>query len=68
MTPFDEQHTRTRGKASLVEFLRSIQFRRRNGTRQRTDAVNAPFATLKPKVRPSRQHSAEDASLVRSAN
>lgn len=72
MATTDEQRATTDRKASLVEFLRSIQFRRRSDKQQRKDAPGArsatPFATLKPKARPARQHSAEDALLVRSAN
>ena len=55
------------GKVSLVEFMRSIKFRRRKAPKRRAD-YSANFADFNPQARPGAQSSAEDSTLVRSAN
>lgn len=56
------------GKASLVDFMRSIRFRQRTPAHKSVD-VPANFAHLDhPQARPAYTASPEDCSLVRSAN
>ncbi len=56
---------RDEGKASLVEFMRSIKFHRQA---RRPGKVSGHFAELHPQARQPRAANAEDHSLVRSAN
>jgi hypothetical protein len=55
------------GKASLVDFMRSIKFRHHTTTHQAID-VPTHFAHLNPQARPANIAGPEDCSLVRSAN
>ena len=55
------------GKVSLVEFMRSIRFRRQQSTRR---AAQCPthFAHFDPQVGTGQGNNAEDQHLIRSAN
>lgn len=55
------------GKVSLVEFLSSIKFARRN-TANSGAQCNSHFAHFNPQARPSNALSVEDSQLIRSAN
>jgi hypothetical protein len=60
---------RDEGKASLVEFLRSIKFARENKLRQSmTPACPTHFAHFNQRARGSDDSSVEDFQLIRSAN
>ncbi|MBA6414356.1 hypothetical protein H2508_14665 [Parahaliea sp. F7430] len=59
--------TRNQGRASLVEFLRSIKFSHEH-SEQEAQECTTHFASFKQRVRTSRQHSNEDAQVIRSAN
>lgn len=58
---------RDEGKASLVDFLRSIKFSHEGSTRNAGDC-NTHFADFEQRARTRRQYSNEDAELIRSAN
>lgn len=58
---------RDRGKASLVEFLRSIKFSHETTARS-GQRCSTHFANFEQRARTCRQYSHEDAELVRSAN
>jgi len=60
---------RDEGKASLVEFLRSIKFAHENSRDQHAD-IECPthFAHFKQSARSGRDGSVEDLQLIRSAN
>ena len=55
------------GKASLVDFMRSIKFNHDNGHRN-DHACSTHFADFEQRARTRRQYSSEDAQLIRSAN
>ena len=63
-------NTRVEGKASLVEFLRSIKFAQENSSSDDTDLENPTpqFAHFEPIARSNGDPTAEDSQLVRSAN
>jgi hypothetical protein len=54
------------GKVSLVDFMRSIKFRRH--VSRRRGEVASHFAGLAPRARPANMQGAEDKLPVRSAN
>lgn len=58
---------RDAGKASLVEFLRSIKFSHAPTARNQRHC-STHFADFDQRARTRRQYSSEDAQLVRSAN
>jgi hypothetical protein len=58
---------RDKGKASLVEFLRSIKFAGEQ-PRANSDACHTHFAGFQQRARTARQYSVEDSQLIRSAN
>lgn len=58
---------RDNGKASLVDFLRSIKFDDAGNTAAKTGKA-ARFAHFRPRFRTSAQPNIEDAQLIRSAN
>ncbi len=55
------------GKASLVDFLRSIKTRKRSEERHAVEC-ETHFATLNPRARQARQDGADNSSAVPSAN
>ncbi|MDG1944002.1 MAG: hypothetical protein P8J17_07075 [Halioglobus sp.] len=55
------------GKASLVDFLRSIKFTRDTRDKKSTHC-DEHFAGFNPQTPPPNHSSAEDSKLVRSAN
>ena len=55
------------GKVSLVEFLSSIKFARRNSMNA-GDRCSGHFAHFNPQARPGGAFSVEDSQLIRSAN
>ena len=59
--------TRDEGKASLVEFLRSLKYSHNNNDMGRNECATH-FAQFNPRVKVRGQFSAEDAQLIRSAN
>ena len=61
---------RDEGKASLVEFLRSIKFAQENSPTQEVSHEQCPthFAHFTQKARTSNECSTEDLQLIRSAN
>jgi hypothetical protein len=60
---------RDEGKASFVEFLRSIKFAHDNDTTSDTQPeCPTHFAHFKQRARASTEVSAEDLQLIRSAN
>ena len=59
--------TRDEGKASLVEFLRSLKYSRGNGGMGQVECATH-FAQFNPQVKTGGQFTAEDAQLIRSAN
>lgn len=58
---------RDKGKASLVEFLRSIKFSH-HPVHQEEQECSTHFAGFQQHARTQRQYSNEDSELVRSAN
>jgi hypothetical protein len=56
-----------KGKVSLVEFLNSIKFARRDKTNQ-TGQCPTHFAHFNPRTRNTLAPKAEDSQLIRSAN
>lgn len=58
---------RDEGKASLVDFLRSIKFARDNRLQDHNEEVGH-FADFHPQVGAPKHSSAEDSKPVRSAN
>ena len=58
---------RDQGKATLVDFLRSIKFAQQKTVSVGSDCATH-FAVFEPQARPGRQYSAEDSQLIRSAN
>lgn len=56
------------GRASLVDFLRSIKFAPQQGVDNRGGDFEAPFAQLEQRVRTRLPFSAEESQLIRSAN
>ncbi|TXS89542.1 hypothetical protein FV139_19840 [Parahaliea maris] len=58
---------RDEGKASLVDFLRSIKFAHEGGARNAHDC-STHFADFEQRARTRRQYNQEDAELIRSAN
>lgn len=54
-------------KVSLVEFLSSIKFARRNTANSSAQRIGH-FANFNPQARPARTSSVEDSQLIRSAN
>ena len=60
---------RDQGKASFVEFLRSIKFAHDNATTADTESeCPTHFAIFKQRARVAGEASAEDQQLIRSAN
>ena len=58
---------RDEGKASLVEFLRSLKYSQGNNSMGQAECATH-FAQFNPQVKIRGQFSAEDAQLIRSAN
>ncbi len=58
---------RDEGRASLVDFLRSLKFSRRPRRADKTES-GTRFARLEQHILPRRAGSGEDFQLVRSAN
>ena len=58
---------RDEGKASLVEFLRSLKYSRSTGSGGRVECPTR-FARLEQRAPTRWQFSAEDSQLIRSAN
>lgn len=58
---------RDKGKASLVDIVRSIKFSHESSNRN-ADDCNTHFADFEQRARTRRQYSNEDAQLIRSAN
>ncbi len=58
---------RDEGKASLVEFLRSLKYSQGNTGMDQAECATH-FAPFNPRVKIRGQYSAEDAQLIRSAN
>ena len=58
---------RDKGKASLVEFLRSLKYTHNRGSQGRVE-IASHFAQFQPRARTGRQFSSEDSQLIRSAN
>ncbi|MDE0950651.1 MAG: hypothetical protein OSA45_05235 [Halioglobus sp.] len=58
------------GKASLVDFLRSIKFTREtsNASDRKSQHCGEHFAGFNPQIPTPKNPSAEDSKLVRSAN
>ncbi len=55
------------GKVSLVEFLASIRFARRDRANESVEC-SSRFAHFNPQARPGVAFSVEDSQLIRSAN
>ena len=58
---------RDKGKASLVEFLRSIKFTHDQNTEAHSECPTH-FADFDQRARTRRQFSSEDSQVIRSAN
>ncbi len=56
------------GKASLVDFLRSIKFAPHRDTVRDSYEAETPFAQLEQQVGVTSKYSAEESQLIRSAN
>ena len=62
-------NTRDEGKASLVDFLRSIKFAHENRAAQsQSNECPTHFANLKPIAKDAADNNTEDQQLIRSAN
>ena len=55
------------GKTSLVDFLRSMRYGRHQTSKSHSEP-SEHFAELNPRVRTGKKSSAEEKTLVRSAN
>ena len=59
---------RDEGKATLVDFLRSIKFAPQRDTVKQHDVAEVPLAHLQQQVGITSKYSSEESQLIRSAN